>query len=141
METVYPHGQQAVKFPFYEDLISQVGDMPAEIKSSAKRAKRAQILADKTRQHTDQGIIAPCVEIIRDRIKEGESIGFDGRNKYISESLKIGFDQDWIVDSFLQFPDPYRYGVLERDVETESGYRINEQYSPELLSETGCQLP
>ncbi|MEC8821690.1 MAG: hypothetical protein VYA08_12420, partial [Pseudomonadota bacterium] len=109
--------------------------MPAEIKSSANRAKRAQILADKTRQHTDQGIIAPCVEIIRDRIKEGESIGFDGRNKFISESLKIGFDQDWIVDSFLQFPDPYRYGVLEPEVETESGYRISDQYSPELLSE------
>ena len=135
METVYTNGRQPVNFPLYEDLTSQVGDMPAEIKSSANRAKQAKILAEKTRQHIDQGIIAPCVEIIRDRIREGESIGFDGRNKFISESLKIGFDLDWIVDSFLQFPDPYRYGVLERDVETESGYRINEQYSPELLSE------
>ena len=72
------------------------------------------------------------MESLRQAIHNGDTIGFDGRNKFISEAANIGKDEDWIVETFLQDPDPFKYGVIERDGRENpnpSGYKLIDAFS------------
>jgi len=87
----------------------------------------------------DYTYIQPCILNIAKAISKSESIGFGGRNKFISELLIFyrakGFSdreiENKICNLFIQNGDANRYGVLEVDRRVEPnpcGYRLKEKY-------------
>ena len=75
---------------------------------------------------------APCVVKLASAVASGESIGFEGRNKLIWECFQGGYSEATIVDLFLAYGDPTRYGVLEENPDSPNGYRLKARFNPFL---------
>jgi len=73
---------------------------------------------------------APCVVKLAEAVAEGESIGFEGRNKLIWECYQGGYSEATIVDLFLAYGDSTRYGVLEEYPDSPNGYRLKARFNP-----------
>ena len=73
---------------------------------------------------------APCVVKLAEAVASQESIGFEGRNKLIWECYQGGYSEATIVDLFLAYGDPTRYGVLEEYPDSPNGYRLKARFNP-----------
>ena len=93
--------------------------------SNRRRVRRKQ--AQRFWEEYFKNAQAPCVVKLAEAVANGESIGFEGRNKLIWECYQSGFDETTIVDLFLATGDPTRYGVLE---ESPDGYRLKASFNP-----------
>jgi hypothetical protein len=96
--------------------------------STRKRVRRKQAQRFWEEQFKDAQ--APCMMKLAEAIANGESIGFEGRNKLIWECYQSGYDETTIVDLFLAYGDATRYGVLEEYPESPNGYKLKATFNP-----------
>jgi|GEM_PF-1882965 len=92
----------------------------------------------------DPSKFAPCVRNMAAAIAKGDSIGWDGRTKFIFEAARAGLTEEQICLIFLVNGDPDRYGVLDPNPSAtfeQCGYVISEKYKASLSSDSGCDQP
>ena len=114
--------------------------IPTEELPKRKRVKRKQ--AQRFWHEHFKDAQAPCVVKLAEAVSEGESIGFEGRNKLIWECFQGGYSETTIVDLFLAYKrdsaslsstgDSTRYSVLEEDPDSPNGYRLKARFNPFL---------
>jgi len=115
----------------YAEMTKEVKDSPPKGKatiSTKKRVKRKQARRFWNEHFKDAQ--APCVVKLAEAVASQESIGFEGRNKLIWECYQGGYSEATIVDLFLAYGDPTRYGVLEENPDTPNGYRLKARFNP-----------
>ncbi len=116
----------------YKKLTKDVSDNPPKkAKLGKRKLKRKQ--ARKFWEDHFGCLEIPCVSALARAAADGESIGFEGRNKLILESHHAGVDENTICELFLKNGDPHRYGVLEDDTRPDAnpcGYRLRDVFNP-----------
>ncbi|MFQ6043499.1 MAG: hypothetical protein ACE5PV_21805, partial [Candidatus Poribacteria bacterium] len=120
-------------FSAYAEMTKEVKTDPPKGKptlNTKKRVKRKQARRFWDEHFKDAQ--APCVVKLAEAVAEGESIGFEGRNKLIWECYQAGYSETTIVDLFLAYGDPARYGVLEEYPDSPNGYRLKARFNPFL---------
>ena len=118
--------QQTIEI--FAEMTKEVKTDPPKEKgkvSNRRRVKRKQ--AQRLWEEYFRNAQAQCVVKLAEAVANGESIGFEGRNKLIWECFQSGYSETTIVDLFLAYGDPTRYGVLE---EFPDGYRLKASFNP-----------
>ena len=122
--------QQAIEI--FAEITKNVKENPPKEKttiSTQRQIKRKQ--AQRFWNEHFKNAPAPCVIKLAYAVANGESIGFEGRNKLIWECYQSGYDETTIVDLFLACSDPARYGdVLEENPDCPNGYRLKARFNP-----------
>jgi hypothetical protein len=139
-------------FSAYAEMTKEVKTDPPKGKatiSTKKRVKRKQ--AQRFWNEHFKDAQAPCVVKLAEAVSEGESIGFEGRNKLIWECFQGGYSETTIVDLFLAYKrgsatalstgDPTRYGVLEEYPDSPNGYRLKARFNPFLSDKLSMMDP